>query len=75
MAIDTKLRYNPTTSEVELLVGDVVAMTSGKDVFESWAVYWAEQNGYSKTEVLPVTEPTTPAEPEVEPPVDNGEQV
>lgn len=72
MAIDTKLRYNPETSEVELVVGEGVAMTSGKDVFESWAKHWAASNGYvpkpddPPAPVQPV--PPTP-EPEEVPPV------
>lgn len=33
---ELKLRYNPDTEEVELVVDNEVALSSGKEVFESW---------------------------------------
>lgn len=63
MAVDVKLRFNADAGEVELVYGESVALSSGKDVFESWAKYWAEQNNY----VPKPEEPVTP-EPVVEPP-------
>lgn len=68
MAIDTKLRYNPDAGEVELVVGEAVAMSSGKDVFESWAKHWADANGFvPKAEVAEPVKPAAPVEPKVEP--------
>lgn len=74
MAIDTKLRYNPEAGEVELVVGDSVAMASGKDVFDSWGKHWAEANGYvhestipEPKEETPVSEPAPEAKPVEEP--------
>lgn len=39
---EIKLRYNETLEEVELLVDNEVALTSGKDVFESWVSAYNE---------------------------------
>lgn len=71
MAIDTKLRYNPESGEVELVVGESVAMASGKDVFDSWGQHWAAANGYvhesqikpEPKEETPVSEPAPEAKP------------
>jgi hypothetical protein len=74
MAVDVKMRYNPEAGEVELVVGDKVAATTGKDVFDSWAQHWATTNGYTNqppTVNVVASEPVTvPApEPVEEPPV------
>lgn len=68
MAVDTKLRYNPDAGEVELVVGETVAMSSGKDVMDSWGKHWAEANEYvHKSEIPEVTPVTEPKENEVPP--------
>lgn len=46
MAVDVKMRYNASHGEVELVYGESVALTSGKDVMDSWGRHWAESNDY-----------------------------
>lgn len=39
---ELKMRYNPETEEVELVVDNEVALSSGKEEFVSWVDYYTE---------------------------------
>ena len=41
---EIKMRYNSNAQEVELLVDNEVAFSSGKDVFESWVKAYNDAN-------------------------------
>ena len=41
---EVKLRYNPDAEEVELVVDNEVALTSGTDVFHSWVEDFNEKH-------------------------------
>ena len=79
---EVKLRYNPDAEEVELVVDDEVALTSGADVFQSWVEDYNEKHPVPVEEPVreeePVTEPVTPAQPveekEVVPEVDKTDE-
>lgn len=66
---EVKLRYNPEVEEVELVVDDEVALTSGKDVFESWV------GAYNEKHPLPVPDPVVVEAPVGEKKVDVEEPV
>lgn len=47
---EIKLRYNASAEEVELLVDDTVAATSGADVFKSWVDAYNEAHAMEPVE-------------------------
>lgn len=70
---ELKLRLNLDAEEVELVVDGQVALTSGKDVFNSWVSAVNEKNKPVEPLVVeaPVpAEPVVPETPVVEPPAE-----
>jgi hypothetical protein len=68
--INIVLRFNAESEEVELVVGDEVAGSSGKDEFKSWVEHYNEKHPEVKViqEVVqpaPVVEEKVVVEPEV----------
>ena len=48
---EIKLRYNENSEEVELLVDNEVALTSGNDVFVSWVEAYNEKHKPEEPEI------------------------
>ncbi len=68
---ELKLRYNVDAEEVELVIDDEVALSSGTDVFESWVNAYNEKH---KPVEPPVVEPAAPVEQKVVDPAGPVEQ-
>lgn len=71
---EIKMRYNATAQEVELLVDNEVAFSSGKDVFESWVKAYNDANPPKVVEpAAPVEEKVVEPGNEVNPETEGGE--
>lgn len=57
---EIKIRFNPETDEVELLLGDDVVDKVETEVVESWVTDYNERHGFVKPE-----EPAQPTEEEI----------
>lgn len=67
---EIKLRYNETSEEVELIVDNEIALTSGTDVFVSWVEAYNEKHKPEEPEIEEEVNEEVPEETEEEAPAE-----
>ena len=49
---DIRVKFNPDTDDVEIIVGDTLVGTVGPDLVQSWIMAYNDKHGFVKPELV-----------------------